>query len=212
MPVIRPCPGPDLRPDPPHDAADCWALGVPVAFQNLIISIGGLGAAAGGQRFRLRLHGGHQRGHPALTGLIELAGNVAGHRRRHLLAGTEPGRTEGWIACELGLRRSAQIARGHGAGRSRSFWSSCSAAPLLSLFINDEPELVEQVLTYGCRYLNVMSAGLFMLYLLFVYRSTLQGLGDTVIPMISGFVELSHAHRLRYDSPHVSRRMGRVYR
>jgi len=30
-----------------------------------------------------------------------------------------------------------------------------------------------------------------MLYLLFIYRSTLQGLGDTVIPMISGFVELA---------------------
>ena len=30
-----------------------------------------------------------------------------------------------------------------------------------------------------------------MLYLLFVYRSTLQGLGDTVIPMFSGFVELA---------------------
>ena len=35
-----------------------------------------------------------------------------------------------------------------------------------------------------------MAAGLPMLYLLFIYRSTLQGLGDTVIPMISGFVEL----------------------
>ena len=30
-----------------------------------------------------------------------------------------------------------------------------------------------------------------MLYLLFVYRSTLQGLGNTFIPMISGFVELA---------------------
>ena len=36
-----------------------------------------------------------------------------------------------------------------------------------------------------------MAAGLPMLYLLFVYRSTLQGLGDTVIPMVSGFVELA---------------------
>ena len=30
-----------------------------------------------------------------------------------------------------------------------------------------------------------------MLYLLFVYRSTLQGLGDTLIPMVSGFAELA---------------------
>ena len=62
---------------------------------------------------------------------------------------------------------------------------------LLSLFINDQPELVDQVLTVGYRYLSVMSLGLFMLYLLFVYRSTLQGLGDTMIPMVSGIVELA---------------------
>ena len=30
-----------------------------------------------------------------------------------------------------------------------------------------------------------------MLYLLFIYRTTLQGLGDTVVPMVSGFVELA---------------------
>ena len=30
-----------------------------------------------------------------------------------------------------------------------------------------------------------------MLYLLFIYRTTLQGLGDTVVPMASGFVELA---------------------
>ena len=35
-----------------------------------------------------------------------------------------------------------------------------------------------------------MASCLWVLYLLFVFRSTLQGLGDTFIPMISGFVEL----------------------
>jgi Na+-driven multidrug efflux pump len=40
-------------------------------------------------------------------------------------------------------------------------------------------------------FLRTMAAGLPMLYLLFIYRSTLQGLGDTVIPMVSGFVELA---------------------
>ena len=39
-------------------------------------------------------------------------------------------------------------------------------------------------------YLCVMSAALPMLYLLFGYRTTLQGIGDTFIPMVSGFVEL----------------------
>ncbi len=35
-----------------------------------------------------------------------------------------------------------------------------------------------------------MSAGLFMLYLLHTNRTTLQGIGDTFVPMVSGVVEL----------------------
>ena len=58
---------------------------------------------------------------------------------------------------------------------------------ILSLFIRDEAELADQVLAIGYDFLRVMAAGLPMLYLLFVYRTTLQGLGDTVMPMISGF-------------------------
>ena len=50
---------------------------------------------------------------------------------------------------------------------------------------------MDQVLAIGYDFLRIMAAGLPMLYLLFVYRSTLQGLGDTVIPMVSGFVELA---------------------
>ena len=63
--------------------------------------------------------------------------------------------------------------------------------PLLSLFIREEAGLSDQVMKYGYDFLKVMAAGLPMLYLLFVYRTTLQGLGDTVIPMVSGFVELA---------------------
>ena len=46
-------------------------------------------------------------------------------------------------------------------------------------------------MAFGTDFLTVMAAGLPMLYLLFVYRSTLQGLGDTIAPMISGFIELA---------------------
>lgn len=35
-----------------------------------------------------------------------------------------------------------------------------------------------------------MSAFLMVLYLLYVYRAALQGLGNTLVPMVSGFVEL----------------------
>ena len=35
-----------------------------------------------------------------------------------------------------------------------------------------------------------MSVMLFVLYLLHVYRSALQGMGDTIVPMLSGFIEM----------------------
>ena len=62
--------------------------------------------------------------------------------------------------------------------------------PLLSLFLQDEKEIVDQVLIYGSRYLTFMGISLFALYLLFVFRSCLQGLGDTVTSMFSGVLEL----------------------
>lgn len=39
-------------------------------------------------------------------------------------------------------------------------------------------------------YLAIMSLCLPVLYMLHIYRSALMGLGDTVVPMVSGFVEM----------------------
>ena len=58
------------------------------------------------------------------------------------------------------------------------------------IFVSGEPQVVSQVLDVAYRYLCIMSVMLPVLYLLHLYRSALQGMGDTVIPMISGIVEL----------------------
>ncbi len=39
-------------------------------------------------------------------------------------------------------------------------------------------------------YLSIMSVCLPILYMLHIYRSALMGLGDTVVPMFSGFAEM----------------------
>ena len=160
-------------------------LGVPVAFQNLIISIGGLVLQRVVNGFGFIFMAGFNAA-TRLTGLIELAGNSLGSA-----VGTFAGQNLGARKLDrvrLGLRRSAQIAVG--LALAVALLVVMFGRSVLSLFINDDPARVEQVLTVGCRYLYVASAGLFMLYLLFVYRSTLQGLGDTVTPMVSGIIEL----------------------
>ena len=58
------------------------------------------------------------------------------------------------------------------------------------LYITGDTLEVEAVLNVAYKYLFIMVSLLFILYLLHVYRSALQGMGDTVMPMVSGIVEL----------------------
>lgn len=183
LPVLQLSPA-DWKPDP-RMMRRLMLLGAPVAFQNLIISVGGLVLQRVVNGFGFIFMAGFNAA-TRLTGLIELAGNSLGSA-----VGTFAGQNLGARRLDrvrLGLRRSAQIAVG--LALTVALLIVMFGRSVLSLFINDDPALVEQVLTVGCRYLYVASAGLFMLYLLFVYRSTLQGLGDTVTPMVSGIIEL----------------------
>ena len=60
---------------------------------------------------------------------------------------------------------------------------------ILGLFISGTPEVFEQTLDIAYFYLAVMSVGLPILYILHVMRSAIQGMGDTVLPMLSGVAE-----------------------
>ena len=61
--------------------------------------------------------------------------------------------------------------------------------PILSLFLSGEQQQIEAVLEIAFHYLSIMASCLCILYFLYVYRSALQGLGNTMIPMLSGVVE-----------------------
>ncbi len=160
-------------------------LGIPISFQNFIISVGGLvlQGVVNAQGF-IFMAGYSAAGR--LQGLIELAGTALS-----AAVGTFTGQNIGARKLDrvkLGLRKSVQIAAVLALIMASIvlIWGK----PMLKLFIEDDPAIVEQVLTYGYRFLIFMGSGLIALYMLFVYRSTLQGLGDTFIPMISGIVEL----------------------
>ena len=161
-------------------------LGFPIAFQNLIISLGALVLQGVVNAFGFVFMAGYNAA-SRLQGIVEIAGSSLGSA-----AGTFTGQNTGAGKQErvrLGLRRSAQV--GFSLAISVGMIMVFFGRPILSLFIRDEAELAGRVLEIGYDFLRVMAAGLPMLYLLFVYRSTLQGLGDTVIPMVSGFVELA---------------------
>ncbi len=161
-------------------------LGFPIAFQNLIISLGGLVLQGVVNAFGFIFMAGYNAA-ARFQGLIEVAGTALGNA-----AGTFTGQNFGagkMDRVRAGLRRSAQI--GFLLAVSVGLIMVLFGKPLLSLFIREEAGLSDQVMGFGYDFLRIMAAGLPMLYLLFVYRTTLQGLGDTVVPMVSGFVELA---------------------
>ena len=161
-------------------------LGTPIAFQNLIISVGGLALQRVVNTFRYAFVAGFNAA-SRLVGLIELAGSSLGSA-----VGTFAGQNLGAGRIDrvkLGMRRAAQL--GVLIGVIVAATMILFGKGLLGLFITDsDPVKVAETLEVAYLYLVVMSLGLPMLYLLFGYRTTLQGIGDTFIPMISGFVEL----------------------
>jgi Na+-driven multidrug efflux pump len=62
---------------------------------------------------------------------------------------------------------------------------------LLGLFISPAEADAGAVVDIAYRYLVIMSLFLLSLYLLHAYRSALQGLGNTISPMVSGIIEFA---------------------
>ena len=161
-------------------------LGFPIAFQNLVIALGGLVLQGVVNAFGFIFMAGYNAA-ARFQGLIEIAGTALGNA-----AGTFTGQNFGAGKMERvrgGLRQSARI--GFMLAVSVGLVMLLFGKPLLSLLIREEAGISGQVMEFGYDFLKIMAAGLPMLYLLFVYRTTLQGLGDTVVPMASGFVELA---------------------
>lgn len=187
LPVLHPAAA-DLRPDAAMTRR-LLRLGGPIAFQNFVISVGGLVLQTVVNGYPFPFIAGYNTA-SRMQGLVEMAGgSLGGGVATFTGQNTGAGRPD---RVREGLRKSALIGLllGVAVGGTVALFGK----PLLSLFMGHDEQtlqLYDQVLESGRRFLWVMGAGLPMLYLLFVCRSTLQGLGDTVIPMLSGFVELA---------------------
>ena len=79
---------------------------------------------------------------------------------------------------------------------------------ILSLFVSGEPEQIRQVLDIAYKYLFIMAVFLWILYLLHVYRSAIQGLGNTLIPLASGIAEF--VMRVSAAAAEMDRRRGNI--
>lgn len=160
-------------------------LGTPMAFQNVIIAAGGMTVQYVINGFGFIFVAGFTATNK-LYGLLEVAATSFGFSMA-TYDGQNLG-AENYQRIRAGMRCAVKMAVVTAALISGVMF--LFGRQILRLFISGDPKVADDVMNVAFMYLCVMSAALCVLYLLHVYRSALQGMGDTVTPMISGCVEM----------------------
>lgn len=161
-------------------------LGAPLGLQNGIIGFGGLAVQAAVNSFGFVFLAGFTATNK-LYGLIEMAAVSYGFSMS-TYAGQNLG--AGQIRrIKKGLRAAVLI--GLFTALGIALMMSVVGKSIVSIFLSGDPSVVEEALRVAYNYLLFLCVPLFILYFLHIYRSALQGMGDTFLPMISGFVELA---------------------
>ncbi len=159
-------------------------LGTPMAFQNTVISVGGMIVQSVVNSFGVLFIAGFTATNK-LYGVLEIAATSYGYSMvtytgQNLGAGKIDRIRKGTrTAVFIAIATSAVIAAVMLAG----------GRAILGCFISGTPEEFEQTMQIAYYYLAVMSIFLPVLYILHVTRSAIQGMGNTVLPMMSGIAE-----------------------
>ena len=160
-------------------------LGSPVATQNGIISVGGMVVQSVINRYGMLFIAGFTATNK-LYGILEIAATSYGYA------------VTSYVGQNLGAGLLQRIKKGLRCAALVALVTSVLIAAamvffgkgFLGLFISGTPGEVSASMAIAYKYLFLMSICLPILYMLHIYRSALMGLGDTVVPMISGFVEM----------------------
>ena len=147
-------------------------LGFPMAFQNAIIAIGGMIVQFVVNGFGVLFIAGFTATNK-LYGILEIAATSYGYAMIT------------YVGQNLGASKTDRIRKGM---RSAVFML-LAGRMILGCFISGTPEEFEQTLKIAYFYLVIMSLFLPVLYILHVTRSAIQGMGNTVLPMVSGVAE-----------------------
>lgn len=160
-------------------------LGIPLALQNLIIALGNMMVQSIIDGF----------------GVLVIAGATATNKLYGILNSASLGygyAMSTYVGQNFGAKKIDRVRKGVLTANIVSVITCFGIASitigfgksLLGLFISGSPEEVTTTLSFAYRFLCDLSLFLPTLYLIHVLRSVLQGLGHTVITMVSGFVEL----------------------
>lgn len=159
-------------------------FGLPMAFQNTVISVGGMIVQTIVNGFGVVFIAGVTATNK-LYGILEVAATSYGYAMT-----TYSGQN-------LGAGKIRRISEGIRAGLAIAMITSVLIAAvmlgfgrgILTWFMPADASQSAQALDIAYLYLAVMSVSLPILYVLHITRSCIQGLGNTMLPMVSGIAE-----------------------
>ncbi len=159
-------------------------LGLPMALQNFIIAVGGMIIQTIVNSFGVAFIAGFTATNK-LYGVLEVAATSYGYAMTT------------YAGQNLGAGKLDRVSRGMRAGLGIAMATSAAIAAVilvcgrwfLSCFISADAAQSEEALAVAVKYLHLMSLCLPVLYILHVTRSCIQGLGNTLLPMVSGVSE-----------------------
>jgi putative MATE family efflux protein len=168
----------------PAMAGRLLSLGSPMAAQNAIIAVGGMIIQGVVNGYGVAFIGGFTAANK-LYGVLEIAATSYGYAMIT------------YVGQNLGADRIDRIKTGMGWAIAVALATSALITAVMLLFgqsiigafISGTPEEAAAATKVGFTYLSVMSICLPVLYILHVTRSAVQGMGNTVLPMVSGIAE-----------------------
>ena len=161
-------------------------LGMPIAGQNVVVSVGGLVLQSIANGFGMAFVAGYAAA-AKICGILEMAGWSVGSAMA-----TYSGQN-------LGAKAYSRIRTGvrHAIVVAVIMAIICGAVgiifgePLTMLFVSEDADSLSEVVASSVLYLRVYGSSLFTLYALFVLRNTLQGMGDAFFPIASAVLQVA---------------------
>ena len=168
----------------PAMAGRLLSLGSPMAAQNAIIAVGGMIITAVVNGYGVAFIGGFTAANK-LYGVLEIAATSYGYAMI-----TYVGQNLGAAKIDrirIGMKWAIVVSLATSALISLVMLTF--SHPIIGAFVSGSAEEVTAATAVGVTYLTIMSICLPILYILHVTRSAVQGMGNTVLPMVSGIAE-----------------------
>ena len=160
-------------------------MGIPMGIQNIITAIGGLVVQATVNGFGILFLTGYAAANKLYV-LLEIAATSYGHG---ILTYTAQNKGTGNNKrIQDGL--TAALLIGIVTALFMSGIMVFAGREIVGLFIKKTETGVTEMIQVGCNYLHVLALGFPLLYCLYVLRCSIQGIGDSVIPMLSSIMQV----------------------